>query len=62
MLRRSFIRPVPPSNFPTFFMFFVFGRVYYCRSEVDLKKGQRQAKVWQLKRTLFQAEHVTFTD
>ena len=32
--------------------------------EVDLKKknGQRLAKVWQLKRTVFQAEHVTFKD
>jgi len=30
--------------------------------QVDLKRGQRQAKEWQLKRTLFQAEHVTFTD
>ena len=72
MLRRSlprrfiivktvFIRHVPPINFSTFLMFFVFGRVNYCRSRF-LKKGQRQAKVWQLKRTVFRAEHATFTD
>ena len=41
-------------------MFFVFGGVNHV--EVDLKNGKRQAKVWQLKRTVFQAEHVTFTD
>ena len=42
-------------------MFFVFGGVKYCRSRLK-KKGQRQAKVCQLKRTVFQAEHVTLTD
>ena len=42
-------------------MFFVFDGVNYCRSRFK-KKGQRLAKVWQLKRTVFQAEHVTFTD
>ena len=61
IVKTVFIRHDLPINFPTFFMIFVFGGVNYCRSRF-FKKDQRQAKVWQLKRAVFQAEHVTFTD
>ena len=53
MLRRSlprgfiivktvFIRHVPPINFPTFFMFFVFSGVNYCRSRLKKRSTPSQ--------------------